>query len=382
MIYLDNSATTFPKPQPVREAVQRALRDFGANPGRSGYEMSVRTTGAVYDCRRCIAEFFGAKGPECVIFQSNCTQALNLVLKGALKRGDHAVVSDLEHNAVMRPLRALQEQGVSYTVAETFPEDNDATMDSFRKAMNDKTRLVVCTHASNVFGIRLPVERISALCHQYGAKICVDCAQTAGVVPIDAEAGGLDYVCAAGHKGLYGPMGTGLLILKDPESTLAPLIDGGTGTMSKSFLMPQDPPERYEAGTLNVPGILGLRAGVEFVKRKGVEAICRSEMEKIDYLYNRLAGMPFITLYTPRPREPYYVPVLSFNAAGKTSEEAGEILAKAGVAVRCGLHCAPLAHQKMGTQEGTIRVSPSVFTRKEELDGFLVRLSRSFSVRK
>ncbi len=379
MIYLDNSATTFPKPQSVREAMGRALRDFGANPGRSGYEMSVRTTGAVYDCRRCIAEFFGAKGPECVIFQSNCTQALNLVVKGTLQPGDHVVVSDLEHNAVMRPLTALRERGVSYTAAETFPGDNDTTLDSFRKAMTSKTRLVVCTHASNVFGIRLPVERIAALCHQYGAKICVDCAQTAGLLPIDVEQGGLDFVCTAGHKGLYGPMGTGLLILRDPESAPAPLIEGGTGTLSKSFLMPEDPPERFEAGTLNVPGILGLRAGVEFVKRRTPEVILRGEMEKIGYLYDRLAAMPFITLYTDRPREPYFVPVLSFNAAGKTSEEVGRLLAKTGVAVRSGLHCAPLAHQKMGTEEGTVRVSPSVFTRREELDGFLARLSRGIA---
>lgn len=382
MIYLDNSATTFPKPLAVREAVRQAFLEFGANPGRSGYEMSRRTTEAVYDCRHQVADFFGARGPECVSFQPSCTQALNLVLKGTLKKGDHVVVSDLEHNAVMRPLEVLKDRGVSYTVVETFPGDNDATMDSFRKSMTPATKLVVCTHASNVFGICLPVERLGALCHQYGAKICVDCAQTAGVLPIRLEAGGLDYVCAAGHKGLYGPMGIGLLLVRDPADPLVPLVEGGTGTQSRSLFMPEDPPERFEPGTLNVPGILGLRAGIKFVAQKGTEAIYRAELQKAGYLYDRLSAFPWVTLYTPRPQAPYYVPVLSLNVKGVASEEAGEALARLGVAVRCGLHCAPAAHQKMGTEEGTIRVSPSVFTRQEELEGFVNRLSRLYAPRK
>lgn len=374
MIYLDNSATTFPKPLPVREAMQQALREFGANPGRSGYVMSMRTTQALYDCRRTAADFFGASGPECVVFQPSCTQALNLVLKGSLKSGDHVVVSDLEHNAVMRPLTVMADKGVSYTVAETFPGDNDATLNSFRKAMQPNTKLVACTHASNVFGIRLPVERIAALTHQYGAKICVDCAQTAGLVPISITAGGIDYLCVAGHKGLYGPMGTGLLILRNPQDRLATLTEGGTGTQSRSLLQPDDPPERYEPGTQNVPGILGLRAGIEFVKRKGQQNIFRSEMKKVEYLYDRLSAIPQVELYTMPPREPFFVPVLSFNLKGETSENVGEYLAQNGIAVRCGLHCAPLAHEKMGTREGTVRVSPSVFTRREEIDLLLSRI--------
>lgn len=354
--------------------MQQALREFGANPGRSGYGMSMRTTQALYDCRRTAADFFGASGPECVVFQPSCTQSLNLVLKGSLRSGDHVVVSDLEHNAVMRPLTVMADKGISYTVAETFPGDNDATLNSFRKAMQPNTKLVVCTHASNVFGIRLPVERIAALTHQYGAKICVDCAQTAGLVPISVTAGGIDYLCVAGHKGLYGPMGTGLLILRNPQDRLATLTEGGTGTQSRSLLQPDDPPERYEPGTQNVPGILGLRAGIEFVKRKGQQNIFRSEMKKIEYLYDRLAAISQVELYTMPPREPFFVPVLSFNLKGETSENVGEYLAQNGIAVRCGLHCAPLAHEKMGTEEGTVRVSPSVFTRREEIDMLLSRI--------
>ncbi len=375
MIYLDNSATSFPKPLQVRETMARALQMYAANPGRSGYSMSVRTTQAVYECRRCAAELFGANGPECVVFQPNCTQALNLVIKGLLKNGDHVVVSDLEHNAVMRPLSEMAKQGVTYTVARITPADSVATMDAFRKAMGPNTRLVVCTQASNVFGIRVPVERIAALCHQYGAKICVDCAQSAGLIPIDLEDSGIDYLCCAGHKGLYGPMGTGMLIFRDPEDRLATLVEGGTGTQSRSMLQPEDPPERYESGTLNVPGILGLRAGMEFVKRKGPENIWREEMGKTALLYDRLSQIPGVKLYTPAPSMPWFLPVLSFNLEGMPSETVGDKLARAGVAVRCGLHCAPMAHDKMGTGEiGTVRMSPSAFTRREEIEAAAARV--------
>lgn len=376
MIYLDNSATTYPKPQGVRQAMHRALVEYGANPGRSGYGMCLRTTQAVYECRKLAADFFGAAGPECILFQPSCTQALNLVLKGALKAGDHVVVSDLEHNAVMRPLTALASRGITYTVAKVVPGDNDATLESFRKALGPKTKLVVCTMASNVFGIRVPVERITALAHQYGVKVCVDAAQGAGLIPIHIGESGIDYLCCAGHKGLYGPMGTGLLVLREPEELLGTLVEGGTGTQSRNLQQPEEVPERYESGTQNVPGILGLGAGIEFVRRRGPERICREELQKLRYLHGRLSKMGKVTLYTPPPEEPWFVPVLSFNLDGVPSERTGEFLAKGGIAVRCGLHCAPLAHEKLGTLEtGTVRVSPSVFTRKEDMDALVLRLS-------
>lgn len=368
MIYLDNSATTYPKPLSVRRAMQQALQEYGANPGRGGHAMTLRTTRAVYECRQAAAAFFGAAGPECVIFQPSCTQALNLVLKGCLQSGDHVVVSDLEHNAVMRPLTALAGRGVTFTQASVVAGDNDATMENFRRAMGPRTKLVVCTQGSNVFGIRAPVERVAALCHQYGAKLCVDAAQSAGVVPINLAESGIDYLCCAGHKGLYGPMGTGMLILRDPGDKLETLVEGGTGTQSQSMLQPDDPPERYESGTLNVPGILGLKAGITFVQRMGPERIWREEMAKVQLLYDRLERIPGVRLYTKRPWLPYYLPVLSFTVDGLPSEEVGERLARRGIAVRCGLHCAPAAHARMNTPEGTVRVSPSVFTRREEME--------------
>ena len=376
MIYLDNSATTYPKPPQVRQAVARALGELGANPGRGGYPMSQRTAQAVYRCRSLAAEFFGAPGPECVIFQPSCTQALNLVLKGTLKQGDHVVVSDLEHNAVMRPLTALSARGVTYTQAKTVPGDNDATLDAFRQAMGPRTKLVVCTQASNVFGFRLPVERIAALCHQYGAKLCVDAAQSAGLVPIHLQRDGIDYLCCAGHKGLYGPMGVGLLVLQNPADSLTPLVEGGTGTQSRSLAQPEDSPERYESGTLNVPGIAGLEAGLLFVRRQGPQALCQKELALLARLHRQLDRLPGVELYTEEPQAPYFLPVLSFNLRGMESEAVGERLGQAGIAVRCGLHCAPLAHQKLGTQQGTVRVSPSAFTRREEIDALARQVGR------
>lgn len=376
LIYLDNAATSYPKPPSVAAAMGRAMSIYGANPGRGGFEMSARTGRAVYGCRRDLAALFGAPGSECVVFQPNCTAALNLVLKGYLKPGDHVVVSDMEHNAVMRPLSALSARGVTYTEAKVTPGDSDATLEAFRKAMGPKTRLLVCTQASNVFGVRVPVERLAALCHQYGAKICVDGAQSAGVLPINLGESGIDFLCCAGHKGLYGPMGTGLLVFRDPGDRLETLIEGGTGTQSKSLMQPDDPPERYEAGTVNVPGIMGLWAGAGFVASRGPENIYREELEKAAYLHRALSGVKKVRLYTPEPRAPWYLPVVSFNVGDIPSEEVGERLAKRNIAVRCGLHCAPRAHEKFGTGEtGTVRASVSVFTKRRELDALIWAVS-------
>lgn len=368
MIYLDNAATSYPKPQAVHMAVSRAMREFGANPGRSGYPMAVRTTQGIYRCREQAAEFFGAVGAECVIFQASCTQALNLVIKGYVKPGEHIVLSDLEHNAVARPIEEMKKRGVSSTVFHTVPGDDTATLNAVRQAMQENTTLVVCTQASNVFGIRLPVERIAALCHQYGAKLCVDAAQSAGHVPIHVMEDGIDFLCCAGHKGLLSPMGVGLLILRDPNVMLDTLTEGGTGTHSRSLTQPDEPPERYESGTLNVPGIFGLAAGMEYLRRRGAEALWKDEMQKLGYLYEKLARIPQVVRYTPYPQMGTYLPVLSCNIAGMESEAAGAELAKHGIAVRCGLHCAPLAHGKLSGGHGTIRFSPSAFTRREELD--------------
>ena len=376
MIYLDNAATTFPKPREVSAAVAEAFRRYGANPGRAGHKMAMASSEEMFRCRDEAAEFFHAPGPECVAFTLNCTHAINYVLKGLLKPGDHVVISCLEHNAVVRPLHTLAGQGVTFTEAQIYPGDNDRTVNAFREALQENTKLVMCTHASNVWGIRLPVERITALAHQYDIPVALDCAQSAGVLPINMAENGYDYLCIAGHKGLYGPMGTGMLITAR-GSELSTVIEGGTGTESIRAEQPAGMPERMESGTQNMPGIAGLRAGIAFVRRQGVEKIHAREISLLRSLYGELAQMDGMKLYTLMPDTASFAPVLSFNIAGMQSEETGSLLNEYGVAVRAGLHCAPAAHRFMGTLEtGAVRVCPSAFTTDADMRGLVVALKK------
>lgn len=367
MIYLDNGATTFPKPRNVINNVNKSLLN-GANPGRGGHRLAIKASEAVYNSRKTLAEFFNIKNPENVIFTLNCTEALNIVIKGLLKEGDHVIISSLEHNAVIRPLKKLEGRGVSYSVAEVVEKDNERTLNNFRNAINENTKLVVCTYASNVFGIKLPVERISALCHQYGILTCVDAAQAAGVVPIDLADSSIDYLCIAGHKSLYGPMGTGALIINCgtiPDS----LIEGGTGSNSDNYNQPEILPDRFESGTQNLSGVAGFSAGVNFVKQKGILNIYKKEMDFIKKAYLELKRINNIKLYTEEPDINYYVPVLSFNVEGINCETVSEILSeKYNIATRSGLHCAPLAHKSYNTiDSGTVRIVPSVFNNENDI---------------
>ncbi len=371
MIYLDNAATTFPKPDTVKKAVLQALNRYGANPGRSGHEMSMQTSQMVFSVRQQAARFFGLAQEENVIFTQNCTQATNTVLKGLLQPGDHVVTSCLEHNAVMRPLYGLQEKGISYTAAKVFPGDDDRTVESFAACIKPNTRLIACTHASNVWGIKLPIERIGRLAQDRGVELMVDCAQTAGVVPIQMQQMGIHYLCCAGHKGLYGPMGTGLLLINSATS-LAPLIEGGTGSMSAMLTQPELLPDRFESGTPNTPGVIGLGAGISFVNGKGIPRIASHEMGLVRYVYGALSKMNHVLLYTAPPDETAFVPVLSFNVRDQSSEETAQYLNQHGIAVRAGLQCAPMAHHYMGTMGiGAVRISPSAFSTITQMEQFV-----------
>lgn len=368
MIYFDNGATTFPKPQSVINAVSSSLKEKGANPGRSGYKLALQAAELVYKSRSAVAEFFGASSPENVIFTPNCTTALNTVIKGILKKGDHAVISSLEHNAVARPLETLKKIGVSYSIAEFVPYDDDKTIDNFRNAINSNTKLVICTHASNVFGFKLPIDRIGAMCKIYDIKLCVDAAQTAGIIPINLADSYIDYLCTAGHKGLYGPMGTGLMIINN-EKTPESLVQGGTGSQSEILEQPDLLPDKYESGTVNLSGIAGLAEGIRFVKMRNPEKILKHEIILIQSLYDKINKISGVELYTQRPDERYFVPVLSFNIKGMDSESvAMKLSEKYNIAVRAGLHCAPLAHKSMNTIDGgTVRVVLSVFTNEQQI---------------
>ncbi len=368
MIYFDNGATTFPKPKTVVNAVNRAMLT-GANPGRSGHQMSVRAGELLYQCRVDAARLFDFDKPENVVFTLNCTTALNTVIQGLLRGGGHAVISSLEHNAVLRPLEALRSRGVTYSIAGVEEGDSEQTVNNFRRALQPDTKLVVCTHASNVFGIRLPVERIAALCRIYHIPFCLDAAQSAGVFPISMRDSCIDYLCTAGHKGLYGPMGTGLLLVNS-ERLPHSLIQGGTGSLSAQRKMPDMLPDRYESGTPNLPGIAGLDAGIRFVSRQGIQGILRHELRLAQRLYDMLSVCDGVQLYTARPEADTHAPVVSFNVGNYDSEEVASVLNdRYGIAVRAGLHCAPLAHEYFGTQyRGTVRAVMSVFNNNAQVE--------------
>lgn len=377
MIYFDNGATTFPKPKSVVNAVNYAITKIGANPGRGGHNMAMKASDVLYDCRNNAAKLFDIDNPENIIITNNCTTALNTVIKGILKTGDHAVISSYEHNAVVRPLEFLKSKGVEYDIAQAVQGDDEATINNFRNSFKENTKLVICTHASNVFGVRLPIERISALCKLNGILFCTDAAQTAGIIPISLKNSDIDYLCTAGHKGLYGPMGTGLLVINSdiiPES----LTQGGTGSLSVQINQPEILPDKFESGTHNLLGIAGLNEGIKYVMRKTPQKIFDYEIKLASEIYGGLSKIKDIELYTEKPDYNGYVPVISFNIKGLDSEKTAQILNdKFNIAVRAGLHCAPLAHKSFGTiEKGTVRAVISSFSTLNEVNYLIKAVSQ------
>lgn len=360
MVYFDNAATTWPKPKAVLEAAGSAFTRFGANPGRSGHSMSINTAIKVYEAREKAALFFNAHNPEDVVFTQNCTHALNLAIKGFLKAGDHVIISDLEHNSVLRPVHALSEKGIiTYSIAQVYPDEN-ATVESFAAEIRPNTRLIACTHGSNVWGIKLPIAKISELAHSKGIYMLVDAAQTAGVVKIDMQKMGIDMLCTAGHKSLYGPSGTGLMITSKGDM-IEPLFEGGTGSASANYNQPQDMPDKFESGTMNTLGAIALKAGMDYITNMGIDNIFNHEIKIAGNIHKRLSAMDNVQLYT-RFDINNSLPVISFNIGGLSSEEVTDKLSEAGFALRGGLHCSPLAHKKMDTMNiGAARISVGMF---------------------
>ncbi|MBR4073572.1 MAG: aminotransferase class V-fold PLP-dependent enzyme, partial [Clostridia bacterium] len=314
-----------------------------------------------------VADFFGADGPEQVIFTLNCTHSINCVLKGVIGKTDHIIVSNLEHNAVMRPLTKI---GVNYDIAEVSLVSDSITVENFSRLIKPNTKMIFCTGGSNVIGKLLPLKELGALCRQRGILFGVDAAQTAGVIPIDMKKMNIDFLCIAPHKGLYAPMGVGILIARQQIDNT--LIEGGTGTGSAELVQGVIMPEDFESGTVNLPGILGVGAGIEFLKLRGVKNIYSHEMDLSEKIYNSFIKNKKILMYAPKPEINKYAPVISFNVEGKKCYEVSEYLNKKGIAVRAGLHCAPIAHRSIGTLNlGTVRVCPSAFTQANEINYFI-----------
>ncbi len=374
MIYFDNAATSGVKPKSVINSVNSALKYYSANPGRSGYKTSIDAAIKIYEARTNIADFFGAEA-ENVAFTLNCTHALNCILKGVLKKGDHIIVSDLEHNAVMRPLFKLSKvRGVEYSTAQVSIDD-EITVKNFENLIKSNTKMILCTHASNVTGQILPIKKIGEICNRYGLLFGVDAAQSAGVLPINMKEMNIDYLSVAAHKGLYAPMGIGILISRKPlENTV---LEGGTGTNSIDLSQPEDLPERIESGTVNLPGIFGVLSGLKFVKQNNPIRLYKNELSIIRYIYSAFKNIEKIKLYTPSPQLFKSVPVLPFNIKGKSSDEVAKYLAQNNIATRAGLHCAPSAHKKLGTiPDGCVRLSTGFFNTFSQAD-YLIKIIKN-----
>ena len=368
MLYFDNAATTFPKPASVRKAVEEAFYCFGANPGRSGHKMGMETAKKVFETRKKAADFFGLSESENLVFTKNCTEALNIVLMSIGSEGGHFIISDLEHNSVLRPLFELKKLGkADFSVAEVFESEPEKTVESFRKLIRSDTKMIVATGSSNVFGIKLPIKMLAKLAHENGILFLADMAQTAGSEHMDMEKTGVDFICAPGHKGLLGPMGTGILAAKRPE-LLKPHLFGGTGSYSLLPNQPEDLPEMLESGTLNVPGICGLCAGIEKVVSEGEDKISEREIGLAQKLYSEISKIKNATLFTGFPEKETHSAVVSFVLGDLSGEKTAEKLSEKGVASRGGFHCSALAHQKMNTEKrGTCRLSIGPLNTDEEI---------------
>lgn len=365
-IYLDNAATSHPKPESVYGAVMHAMREIGASAGRGGHRRSVEASRLLFQTREVIARLVSIPDSSRVIFTHSATEALNLALHGVLQPGDHVITSSMEHNSLLRPLYALRKRGVDLTIVAASRQ-GVVDPDDVRRALRPNTRMIALGHVSNVCGAIQPIGLLAAIAREAGALFLLDAAQSAGSEPIDVLETGIDLLAGPGHKGLLGPQGTGFLYAASGVP-LRPLISGGTGTASTAEEQPDTMPEGFEAGTHNLPGIAGLKAGVEFVLEQGVAVIATKERMLVDSAAERLAMVPEITLCGPTDSADRSG-VLSFTVEKIDASTLAFMLDQHfDIAVRAGLHCAPQAHRTLGTfPDGTVRMSPGWFTTGEEI---------------
>ncbi len=369
MIYLDNAATSWPKPETVISAIERYLRTRAGSPGRSGHALSIGAARTVFEARAAVARLVGLDDPLAVTFARNATEALNLALFGVLAPGDHVITSEMEHNSVLRPLRELERRGVAVTRL-ACAQDGTLDPDDVARAVVPSTRLIVLGHASNVVGTLAPLADVGRIARDHDLLFCVDAAQTAGAVPIDVQALRIDLLAFSGHKSLLGPQGTGGLCFgRRARGRVRPLLFGGTGSASDSDAHPDFLPDAYEAGTLNGVGLAGLAAGIGEVEARGLAAVRAHEEALTERLIRGLGETPGVRVYGPG-RADRQAAIVSFTVDDLLcSEVAAELEERAGVCCRSGLHCAPLAHRRLGTfPTGTVRLSPGPFTREDEID--------------
>lgn len=367
IIYFDNAATSWPKPEGVSSAWKDCFPDAAGNPGRSGHRMSVGAARVVEDARSILAQLFNVRDPSHLVFTQNATQALNTGIYGLLRPGDHAVTTSMEHNSVMRPLRHLETLGVELTVVPCA-KSGTIDLDQVRQAMRPGTRLLVTTHGSNVAGTLMPIDSLTELAREHNALCLVDASQTAGAIAIDVQELGVDLLAFTGHKSLLGPTGTGGLYIREGV-TLAPLMRGGTGSESAYEVQPDFLPDAHESGTQNVAGLAGLGVATQFLLNTGIDVVRKHEQKLVSRFVSGASDIPGITIYGPR--DPVrQCGLVSFNITGTVPSEVSQILDESyGIMARPGLHCAPSAHRTLGTfPTGTVRFSFGWFNTPAEID--------------
>lgn len=375
MIYFDNAATTFPKPETVYRAMDNCQRTFCANPGRGGHKLSLQSGRVILEARELLADLFNSGSPERIILTYNATEALNLALKGFLKRGNHVITTSMEHNSVVRPLKTLEKRGVDTTIVQCN-EYGEIDISDIEKEIKKETVLIVSTHASNVVGTILPIIDIGNLAKKYGLDFLVDASQTAGLYEIDVNKMNISMLAFTGHKSLMGSQGTGGLYIKKGLE-LEPLMEGGTGSKSESLYQPDIMPDRFESGTRNTPGIAGLCAGIGFINSKGINNIREHEQNLTKYFMDGIRDMGSVRIYGTKSAE-RQAPVVSINIGDVGSSEVSYILDQEfDIMTRPGLHCAPLAHKTLGTMEqGTVRFSFGYFNTKEQIDEAITAIEK------
>lgn len=367
MIYLDNAATTFPKPEAVYDAVMDCMKNYCANPGRSGHKLAMKSAREIYDARENIAKLFNIDNPMNIVFTNNATDSLNLAIKGIVNSGDHIITTSMEHNSVIRPIKALEKLGIENTIVQC---DKDGFLDvkDLKKAIKPNTKLIVTTHASNVCGTLIDIKTVSEIAKLHNILYLVDASQTAGVYNIDLKEVYADMLAAPGHKGLLGPQGTGILYIREGLN-INILKEGGTGSKSEDLFQPDLFPDKYESGTHNTPGIAGLNEGVKFILKEGINKIKEHEEELCRYMLERLNEVPNIKIYGTKDANKR-ASVIAVNIGNMDSGEITFLLDNEyDIATRSGIHCAPLAHKTLGTfEQGAVRFSMGYFNTKEEID--------------
>lgn len=368
-VYLDNSATSWPKPPQVAEAITEFLTHSAASPGRSAHRMSVSAAREVFETRELIAELFNVPDSERVIFTSNATQALNTAIYGVLKKGDHVITTTFEHNSTIRPLRKLENEGIVEVTIIGCNKEGAFDISELENSIRPNTRLVCAIHTSNVTGDVLPIASIGKICKTNGIVFLVDASQAAGIIPIDMQTEDIDLLAFTGHKKLYAPTGIGGLCIANNQIAIQPLMQGGTGSRSESEYHPEFYPDMLEAGTLNTVGIIGLKAGINFVLSKGLDSIRQQQLRLTNQFIDGLKAIQGITVYRGIASSSY-ISVVSINVNGKTSSDVAlQLDTEFGIMVRSGLHCSPLTHRLLGTfPQGTVRFSFGLFNTAEDIN--------------